>query len=186
MLHLITPLYRFQNVEKVYASITNYPDVTWHIGKSASKPYTLPFEDDRVKVYDVNCKDTDPVAKRNFALSKVKDGHFHLLDDDTVLHPGMYKLYKQMEEIDFKGMVIGKQIEKSGAIRLKEELKPIYCKVDAGNVICHHSAIHHILNHPNRNNQRTAPDYLLWELAYDYFKDCKMTEDVISVYNFLK
>ena len=185
MLHLITPLYRFQNVEKVYASITNHPDVTWHIGKSASKPYTLPFEDGRVKVYDVNCKDTDPVAKRNFALSKVKDGYFHLLDDDTLFHPNMYKLYKQMEELDYKGMVIGKQIEKDKKIRLKEIPRPMYCFVDAGNVLCHYSAIEYILTAKDKS-MHLAPDYNLWEKAYSFLKEVKMTEDVISIYNALK
>jgi hypothetical protein len=186
MLHLITPLYRFQNVEKIYESITNYPDVKWHMGKSASKPYTLPFEDDRVKVYDVNCSDGDPVAKRNFALSKVtKDGYFHLLDDDTLFHPNMYKLYKQMEELEYKGMVIGKQVEKNNKLRLKELPHPIYCHIDAGNVLCHYSAIDYILTTRDKNIH-LAPDYNLWEKAYSFFKEAKMTEDVISTYNALK
>jgi hypothetical protein len=184
MLHLITPLYRFQNVEKIYESITNYSDVTWHIGKSASKPYVPPFEDGRVKVYDVNCADTDPVAKRNFALSKVKDGYFHLLDDDTLLHPNMYKLYKQMEELDYKGMVIGRQIQ-DGKLRLKEVTRPIYCSIDAGNILCHHSAINHILTAPDKS-MHLAPDYNLWEKAHSFFKESKMTEDVISFYNALR
>jgi len=186
MLHLITPLYRFNNVQKLYESIKDYPDVRLHLAKTSSKALDDILVDSRVVIHDTPCSDNDPVCKRNHALKEVKDGYFHLLDDDTILHPGMYNLYKQMSEIDFRGMVIGKQIEKGGKLRLREETKPIYCKVDAGNVLCHNSAIHHILNHPKRQDPRIAPDYLLWELAYDYFKDSKMTEDVISVYNFLK
>lgn len=185
MLHLVTPLYRFENVGKIYESITNYPDVMWHISKSVSRPYTPPFEDERVRIYDVNCADTDPVGKRNFALSKVIDGYFHLLDDDTLLHPNMYKLYKQMEELDYKGMVIGKQVEKNKKIRLKELPHPVYCFVDAGNVLCHYSAIQYILSNPDKNIH-LAPDYNLWEKAYSFFKEAKMTEDVISTYNALK
>jgi hypothetical protein len=185
MLHLVTPLYRFQNVEKIYESITNYPDIVWHMGKSAHRPYKPPFEDGRVKVYDVNCADSDPVAKRNFALSKVNDGYFHLLDDDTLFHPNMYKLYKQMEELDYKGMVIGKQVEKDKKLRLKELPHPVYCYIDAGNVLCHHSAIEYILTNPDKK-AHLAPDYNLWEKAYSFFNEAKMTEEVISTYNALK
>jgi len=185
MLHLVTPLYRFQNVERIYESFSQYPDVKWHMGKSKHKPYTFPHQDDRVNVYDVDCTDDNAVAKRSFALSKVTEGYFHLLDDDTLLHPNMYKLYKQMEELDYKGMVIGKQVEKNNKLRLKEQPHPVYCFIDAGNVLCHHSAVQYILTTPDKN-RNLAPDYNLWEKAYSFFKESKMTEDVISTYNLLK
>lgn len=186
MLHLVTPLYRFNNVERIYESISQYPDVKWHMGKSREKSYTSPYpEDPRVVIYDVDCADSDAVKKRNFALSQVKDGYFHLLDDDTTLHPNMYNLYKQMEELKYEGMVIGKQIEKNNKLRLKELPHPVYCFVDAGNVLCHHSAIEYILKTPDKNI-RLAPDYNLWEKAYIFFGKCNMTEDVISIYNALK
>lgn len=186
MLHLITPLYRFNNIGKIYESIKDYSDVTLHLAKASSKNTPDVPNDSRVVVHNTSCADNDPVCKRNHALKEVKDGYFHLLDDDTILHPGMYNLYKQMTHLGFEGMVIGKQIEKDGKVRLREETRPMYCKVDAGNVLCHYSAIHHILTNPKRQDPRIAPDYLLWELAYDHFKECKMTEDVISVYNSLK
>ena len=185
MLHLVTPLYRFENVGKIYQSISNYPDVTWHMGKSVHKEYTLPFQDERVVLYNVNCSDSDAVEKRRFTLSHVKDGYFHLLDDDTLFHPNMYKLYKEMEKFDYRGMVIGKQIDKSQKLRLKEMPSPEYCFIDAGNVLCHHSAIEYILNGPDKS-MHLAPDYNLWEKAYCFFKESGMTEDVISVYNALK
>ena len=185
MLHLVTPLYRFHNVEQIYNSIINYEDVIWHVGKSEDKEYEFPHRDDRVKIYNVPCRDIDAVAKRNFALANVTEGYFHLLDDDTTLHPNMYKLYKEMNELNYKGMVIGKQILKSGVLRLREVQRPIYCQIDAGNVLCHHSAINHILNAPDKS-MHLAPDYNLWEKAYNFFKECKMTPDVISVYNLLR
>ena len=184
MLHLVTPLYRFQNVEKVYRSFSQYPDVKWHMGKSKHKDYTFPHQDDRINVYDVNCADDDPVTKRNFALSKVTEGYFHLLDDDTLFHPNMYKLYKEVEKLNYKGMVIGKQEEKNNVIRLKEIPHPVYCYIDAGNVLCHHSAIDYILTNPDKNKM-LAPDYSLWEKAHSFFRESKMTEDVISTYNML-
>lgn len=185
MLHLVTPLYRFRNIDEIYKSLDGYPDVTWHLAKSVHKQFTLTYNDDRIKLYDVDCQDSDPVAKRDFALSQIKDGYFHLLDDDTLLHPNMYTLYKNTEQLNYKGMIIGKQVEKNGKLRLKELQKPVYCYIDAGNVLCHYSAINYILNSPN-TQKHLAPDYVLWEKAYNFFSEAKMTKDVISTYNLLR
>jgi hypothetical protein len=139
-----------------------------------------------VIVYDVDCHNGDPVTKRNIALSHVKDGYFHILDDDTLFHPNMYQLYNEMKHLDYKGMVIGKQVWKDGKLRLKEFPNPAYCYIDAGNVLCHHSAIDYILATRDKN-PNLAPDYNLWEKAYNFFnKSSKMTAEVISTYNALR
>lgn len=186
MLHLVTPLYRPDNLEKIYNSIMPFKNITWHIVKSYEKEISFSPEDPRVIIYNSPCSDKDPVCKRNYALEKIKDGYFHLLDDDTELHPNMYSLYVNMRSVAFEGMVIGKQQEKDGKLRLRELDRPLYCYVDAGNVLSHHSAIEYALNTPSPKNRHSAPDYDFWENVYNYYKRASTTKDVISTYNSLK
>ena len=99
MLHIITPLYRFENLEQIYNSILINDDITWHISKSNRREELnndFIKTDKRIKIY--NCEDTDTTIKRNEVLSEIKSGYFCFLDDDTILHENMYIKYKECEE----------------------------------------------------------------------------------------
>jgi hypothetical protein len=184
MLHLITSLYRHKYIQQVYCSISNAEDIRWHVAKSKDiiTP-ELPI-DSRIILHDCDCRDNDPVCKRDTALSTIKDGYFYILDDDTEFHPGMYTLYKLMEASLYEGMIIGKQINKDRSLRLKALSKPAHCYIDAGNVLCHHSAIPYVLKaHPYEKH--IAPDFVLWDKAYSFFGNCKQTDEIISLYNSL-
>lgn len=184
MLHLITSLYRPKYIESIYSSIPKVHDIQWHIAKSKEIPNPQLPEDARIILHNCDCKDNNPVCKRDTALSTIKDGYFHILDDDTEFHPGMYTLYKITKASAYEGMVIGKQLNKNGSLRLKALSKPAYCYIDAGNVLCHYSAIPYILKAPPYE-KHLAPDFVLWDKAFSFFGDCKQTDDIISVYNSL-
>ena len=101
MLHIITPLYRFENLEQIYNSILINDDITWHISKSNRREELnndFIKTDKRIKIYNCDCEDTDTTIKRNEVLSEIKSGYFCFLDDDTILHENMYIKYKECEE----------------------------------------------------------------------------------------
>ena len=85
MLHIITPLYRFENLEQIYNSILINDDITWHISKSNRREELnndFIKTDKRIKIYNCDCEDTDTTIKRN----------------EVILHENMYIKYKECEE----------------------------------------------------------------------------------------
>jgi len=185
-LHIITPLYRFNLVEKVYNSILTDEDITWHISKSNKREdlnYDFLNKDKRIRLYNVDCEDTDTTSKRNVALETINDGYFCFLDDDTIFHENMYIKYLGCVEHNFRGMLIGEQIDKNGKLRLTAS-NPLYGRIDTGNVLSHHSCLSecrwpktHI---PNVNEK----DFLFWDSVYNYYgKKCGIWYQTISYYN---
>ena len=54
MLHIITALYRYENLPKIYSSILISDKITWHISKISSKPdpeYDFIKKDKMIKLY---------------------------------------------------------------------------------------------------------------------------------------
>lgn len=188
MLHIITPLYRFENLEKIYNSIFYEPDIRWHISYSSSRNLPdLKFlqEDKRVILYSVDCPDKNAYEKRNAVLEKINEGYFCFLDDDTKFHDNMYMKYKQCEETKFFGMLVGEQVDSLGNTRLIAS-KPVFERIDVGNVLCHHhplSIIRYPSTHiPKVNNK----DFLFWNSVYEFFgKKCALTNTPISYYNMI-
>jgi hypothetical protein len=186
MLHIITPLYRFNLLEQVYNSIPINDDITWYISKSNKREeleYDFLKKDKRIRLYNVDCDDNEIYKKRNAVFDNVKDGYFCLLDDDTIFHENMYMKYLECVEHNFRGMLIGEQIDKDGKLRLTAS-KPVYCHIDTGNVLSHHSCLSecrwpktHI---PNVNEK----DFLFWDSVYNYYgKKCGIWNQTISYYN---
>lgn len=189
MLHIITPLYRPTNLPKVYASIFKSDDIIWHISKSSKVPdpeYDFLKNDKQVKLYNVDCEDSDTTSKRNFVLEKIKTGYFCFLDDDTILHENMYIKYLECKEHNFIGMIVGEQTDNDGKLRLIAS-KPVYCRIDTGNVITHHKCLEVCkwpTNHQPGVNQK---DFLFWESVYNYYGNkCGIWNQPISYYNKLK
>ncbi len=189
MLHIITPLYRPTNLPKVYASIFKSDDIIWHISKSSKVPdpeYDFLKNDKQVKLYNVDCEDSDTTSKRNFVLEKIKTGYFCFLDDDTILHENMYIKYLECKEHNFIGMIVGEQTDNDGKLRLIAS-KPVYSRIDTGNVITHHKCLEVCkwpTNHQPGVNQK---DFLFWESVYNYYGNkCGIWNQPISYYNKLK
>jgi len=189
MLHIITPLYRYENLPKVYSSISKNDDITWHISKTSRNPdpdYDLVKLDKRIKLYNVDCDDRDTTSKRNAALATINDGYFCFLDDDTVFHRNMYIKYLECCKNNFKGMIIGEQLNSHCKLRLSARF-PIYKKIDTGNVLSHHECLT-VCRWPSEHqpgiNQK---DFLFWDSVYHYYdRQCHIWNRPISFYNMLR
>lgn len=186
MLHIITPLYRFDLIEKVYNSILSNNDIIWHISYSSKRGLPdLPFlkNNNQIKLYKVDCEDSDTTSKRNSALENIKDGYFCFLDDDTTFHENMYIKYLECSDHNFNGMLVGQQIKGNGKLRLIAS-KPVFCRIDTGNVLCHHSCLSECRwpkEHTPGVNQK---DFLFWDSVYNYYdKKCAIWNQPISYYN---
>jgi len=186
MLHIITPLYRFNLLEQVYNSILMNDDITWHISKSNKREeldYDFLKKDKRIKLYNIDCDDNEIYKKRNVVFDNIKDGYFCLLDDDTIFHENMYIKYLECTEHNFRGMLVGEQIDKDGKLRLIAS-KPVFGRIDTGNVLSHHSCLseckwpkEHI---PGVNNK----DFLFWDSVFEFYgKKCAIWNQPISYYN---
>jgi hypothetical protein len=112
MLHIITPLFRYQYLGKIYDTIPQANDITWHLIKSAHReeiPNIANWNKCNVVVHTVPCSDNDIISKRNAVFETLIDGYFYLLDDDTVFLHELYEVYKQYAALQFVGMIIGAQ-----------------------------------------------------------------------------
>lgn len=186
MLHIITPLYRYKNLSKIYSSIPPNEDIVWHIAKTSKRnKLTDSFlaSDSRIKIYEIDCADNDLITKRNTVFDEIKSGHFHLLDDDTLFYKSMYDVYKDYE--DFIGMIIGQQIYKSNRTRLNASY-PIRGYIDAGNVLCHSSILNQVRWEERKGYEAfNCKDFIFWKSCFNIFgkSNTILIPDVISVYN---
>ena len=185
-LHIITALYRFEYLEDIYRSIYMDSDIVWHISKSNKREdLTNDFikTDKRIRLYNVDCEDTDTTSKRNVVLETINDGYFCFLDDDTIFHENMYLKYRECLENRFIGMMVGEQTDWDGKLRLIASY-PKYGRIDTGNVIAHHSCLTDCKwpkTHIPKVNQK---DFLFWESVYNYYgKKCAIWNKPISYYN---
>lgn len=187
MLHIITPLYRFELIDIVYNTIPNFPDIKWHI--SISQRRKLPnnsffSNDNRVEVYYLDCEDNDMVTKRNKIFENIKDGYFYLLDDDTKFLEEVYNVYKVYSIMNFQGMIIGKQFRRMfNGVAKRPFSNPQSNNIDTGMVIAHHSVLRHV---KWEWTQEFSRDCFFWANCYIYFKDenTVRVNQYISHYNF--
>lgn len=189
MLHIITPLYRPENLGKIYESIPAESDIFWHITKSnkTKKPNnSFLSTDKRIVLYDVDCEDNEIYKKRNAVFESIKDGYFCLVDDDTIFHVGMYQAYLECNLKNFIGMIVGTQINWQEKVRLTPR-KPIYSKIDTGNVLAHSSCLQEVRWPSTHTPGKNEKDFLFWEAVYNFYgQKCELTNKIISVYNILR
>ena len=189
MLHIITPAYRFENLEKIYYSIYADEDITWHISKSNLREdldFNFIKEDRRVKIYNVDCLDSEIYKKRNEVLNQIKSGYFCFLDDDTLFHENMNIKYRECLEHNFKGMIVGEQLDFDGELRLIAS-KPVFERIDTGNVLCHHECLSKIKWPDKHIKGVNNKDFIFWNDVYEYYgKKCGIWNKPISYYNKIK
>lgn len=196
MLHIATPVYRREFLEQIYDTIPKENDITWHLAKSKhtdALPISL-LQDARIKIYEIDCLDTDTVAKRNAIFEQISDGYFYLLDDDTIFLKEVYTVYADCLQSNFMGMSIGNQ--KFGAYpkifqRLNAHSLEIMGKepdfsvfiIDTGMVISHHSVLRHIKWSSPKHYYN---DCYFWSACYAYFgvDNVRLINETISYYNF--
>jgi hypothetical protein len=190
MLHIVTPLYHYDLLEKVYKTIPKHDDITWHISVSNRREkvtYDFIYTDPRIKLYELDCADSDTVTKRNAVFEVIQDGYFYLLDDDTVFLPELYELYKKTNASGFIGMIIGSQIHYryKGYIKhaIYPRLHPYIADIDSGMVLSHSSVLREVKWEWSIEQR----DFDFWYRCYLYFGDGRttITNTVFSVYNAL-
>ena len=186
MLHIITPLYRFDNLELIYNSILMDDDITWHISKSNRREdlnNDFINDDKRIKIYNVDCEDTEVYKKRIEVLSKINSGYFCFLDDDTLFHENMYIKYKECEEQNFIGMLVGEQLNPANELRLIAS-PPRFKFIDTGNVLAHTNCLETCRWPETYIKGVNQKDFLFWDSVYNYYnKQCAIWNSPISYYN---
>ena len=91
----ITPCFRAENLQKIYATI-NFDRITkWYIVYDTTKDrkYTKQFEGNP-KISEYECSDygISGNAQRNYGMNLVIEGFVYFLDDDNIIHPDFWKL----------------------------------------------------------------------------------------------
>lgn len=185
MLHIITPLYRFELIGLIYKSLEEYDDVLWHLVKSnkredISENYT---NNEKILIHNIDCDDNERGKKRKFVLDIIKDGYFCFLDDDTIFHKNMYLNYKRLKLENLQTLLIGEQIFKDGSIRLMANI-PLVGSIDIGNAIANSSCLNNV-TYPKKPN--ITNDFIFWNDVYNFYKeDFILVNEPISFYNFLR
>lgn len=182
MLHIVTPWFRYELLPEVYATLPPHDDVTWHVVKTARRPTPAhPFldADPRIRLREIDCDDTDIVAKRNAAFNRIDDGWFYLLDDDTICLAAVYRTYRAMQAEGFEGMTIGH----TTLTRARQPtLDPTSNHFDAGAVVCHHSVLRQVRweAHPS-----VARDIWFWTRCFAVLGPARtrLVDETLSVYN---
>ena len=184
MLHLVTPLFRYELLEQVYRSVPPHDDIVWHIAKTSRRgPLDHPFvaSDPRIRLYDIDCDDADIVTKRNTVFDAITEGYFYLLDDDTICLDEMYRAYREYSAAGFVGMIVGS----TNMNRARTpSFDPARNRIDTGAVICHYSVLEHV-----RWAWRPgiARDNYFWSRCFAYFgpSGTAVVPRRIAVYNHL-
>lgn len=184
MLHLVTPLFRYELLEQVYRSVPPHDDIVWHIAKTSRRgPLDHPFvaSDPRIRLYDIDCDDADIVTKRNTVFDAITEGYFYLLDDDTICLDEMYRVYREYRAAGFVGMIVGG----TNMNRARTpSLDPARNRIDTGAVICHHSVLGHVRW---AWSARYARDRLFWSRCFAHFgpERTVVLNRTIAAYNHL-
>lgn len=103
MLHLITPLYRYNNIKIVYQTIKyQLDDYCWHLIEGSNKigEENLDFlrEDERVKFYKINTEHIWGHEQRNYFITNIggdDNDWCYFLDDDNILTPDLVNTYHE-------------------------------------------------------------------------------------------
>jgi hypothetical protein len=190
MLHIITPIFRTQNIQRIYDTIPKKANIVWHISFVKSRENEINIENQTeypiIIKYPIECDDTDTISKRNAPFSNIKNGYFCMLDDDTVFLNEMYILYYEMIRDNFIGMAVGHQLTKNGKTRLGATA-PASARIDTGNAIAHHSCLKNCKWAANPQNERLPKDYVFWDSVYNFFnRKCRLVNKNISIYNKLR
>lgn len=188
-LHICTISSRNDFLEIIYNSIPKNKDIIWHIAKSIATP-VIDFnfiKDKRVKIHELTCDDTDTSFKMNYIFNIIAkselNSYFCILDDDTIFHFNMYRVYLLYKNSKF--LIIGGQMDKNHKVRLQGSL-PYECAIDSGNVLCH-SSILETERWGQHWDEKYHVDFEFWNSCFKHFtiKNTDVIHTTISIYNAL-
>lgn len=117
-------------------------------------------------------------GQRNFALDMIDKGHVYFNDDDTALHPFLWRRVQELEDHDF---IHFSQIEKGGALRLKGDVVSVGT-IDSHNFIVSRECI----GSTRWGNTRYDADGVFATECYHKSKSPIFIPKVLSIYNSLR
>lgn len=184
VLHIVTPLFRYDLLERVYRSIPPHDDIVWHLAKTSRRPpltHEFVARDARIRVHEIDCDDADIVTKRNTMFAAIADGYFYLLDDDTVCVEEMYRVYRDYSAAGFEGLIVGG----SNLNRARRpSVDPAMNRLDTGAAICFHTVLRHVAW---AWSAEYARDRLFWSRCFAFYGPDRtvVVDRTISAYNHL-
>lgn len=175
MLNIITPCSRPYNLDKIAESI-NFPSYRWIVVFDAVEvPTNVPHQAECYALVDKNS--TSGNAQRNYALDIVEDGWVYFNDDDTVIHPELWKNIQYLNN-DF---ISFKQAWPSRALRLQgNNITPN--NIDSHNFILHNS----LIGDTRWVLHEYGADGIFANECYKRSKSPIYIDQVLSVYNTLR
>lgn len=179
-LNIITPCFRLRNLSKIASSI-NIPLECYRwlvVFDSESLPDSkyIPSNCEPYFIKDKNSKFGN--LQRNYALNLINKGYIYFNDDDTVLHPNLWKNIENITHID---LIAFGQIYKNGVQRLAPgDIK--LNKIDSHNFISKYETCKDIRFHPNLYNA----DGIFAEQVFEKSENYLIIKKNLSTYNYLR
>lgn len=171
-LTIVTPIHRIEYLEAISKTIPE--EVQWVCVYDNVIPSFL--NDKALCLYMPVVKSSWGVAKINFALDFIKDGHVYILDDDTIVHPDFKVLLSLNDTFDF---IHFNQKWKDGRKRTGGVVLPY--KIDIGNFIVSRKLIGNTLLEDGR-----TPDGVWAKRLYNKSKNSIYINRTLSIYNYLR
>ena len=141
-LTIITPCYRIQNLLKIQKSIDFEYIHEWIIVYDGTKINDLPnlFQNDKIKEYICKGDGIEGNDQRNYGIKQIQneDTYIYFLDDDNIIHPGLYTLLDKITDV---------QLYTFNLYKLKEPCHLLYGTdirvggIDTAMFLCHYSLI---------------------------------------------
>ena len=98
-IYIVTPCYRQQNLEAIRKSIDFSVIHKWYIvyDTSRGRQYIKIFRDPQI--IELECSDFGIAGhpQRNFAIDIIEDGFIYFVDDDNIVHPDCWPLFRTLD-----------------------------------------------------------------------------------------
>jgi hypothetical protein len=182
MLNIITPCKRLENLKQVSKSIPVASDILWILVLDYERPIPIDiqYNGKLMVIYGNYNKCNWGHFQRNLGINYCQPGHIYFLDDDTILHPEVYKQYKMIEGI--KLLIIGNQYLKNGRLRFKVILPPKIGNIDIASALIPLEFAQDI----QLNYHYEADGEWFIKLYEKYTKYMKLIIAPMSYYNYLR
>lgn len=170
-LTIVTPLWRWENLEKLSKSIP--AGVRWVVVNSGRKPSTIVVPSNA----EFHTIESDRgVDKRNHGIDIIKNGYLYFLDDDTTIHPNFYKLLDMDPEYDF---IHFNQVWPNGKRRIGGDVRVNH--IDMGSFIVKRELIGN-----TRFIKNPKADGIFAVECFKKSKNAKYINEELSIFNALR
>lgn len=164
MLHIVTPISRPENLEKIHASIRAHVPIEyrwWCVFdyRIAVPPRPAGWESLAYWGHGGPARSAVGYPQRNFALDQIDDGWLYFLDDDNLIHPELIPAWVEaLQRYPAGRWFLFRQVRPDGRIYLRPSCPPRVNFVDIGQAIIHRNVFGEA-----RFEERHAGDGLLFE-----------------------